>query len=96
MMYPSEVVVGAALVALALPGGDRVLRWQKVDVSAELSEAPLNRPDRALVSSALDALRAVADPQREWMRSWVADDDRSVSGVAAARGPGARPAAREG
>ena len=64
-MYPSEVVAGAALVALALPGGDRVLRWQEVDVSEELSEAALDSPDRALVGSALDALRAVTDPQRD-------------------------------
>jgi hypothetical protein len=81
--YPSEVVAGAALVAITLPGGDQVLRFQKVDMSEELALAMIAASPDGLARLALQALREVTRPDRFWNKSWLDDMDRSEANEAA-------------
>jgi hypothetical protein len=87
----TEVVAGAAVLALALPAGERI---NEVPMSQSLpgggipdlvAGAAVPAPTRDLATMAAEALRAVTDPTRFWSQAWVADDDRAMAqqGVAA-------------
>ena len=81
--FPPEVVAGAALVAITLPGGDQVLGFQKVDMSAELASAVIVAPPEGLARLAVQALRQVTRPDRDWNESWVDEVDRAEANEAA-------------
>jgi len=75
---PAEVLAGAALVALALSGGQRVREIPQMDFDAEIAAAAIPAPDAELIRLALHALReATADGQ--WFAAWITDDDRRAS-----------------
>ncbi len=77
-VFPDEVVAAAALVAVSLPGGERIVISQKEAVANELAGAVLSAPAFDLVRPALNALLSVAGPNGAWHRGWV-DDDRRES-----------------
>ncbi|MFI5490009.1 DUF4259 domain-containing protein [Micromonospora echinaurantiaca] len=82
-LWPKEVVAGAALIALALPGGAAVVD-EEGDYDKDAAEsaeddwagALLSAPSLDLVSVALKALRLVTMPGNQWDASWVLDEDR--------------------
>ena len=82
-LWPKEVVAGAALIALALPGGAAVVDEEgDYDKDAEenadddWATALLSAPSLDLTSLALKALRAVTMPGSQLYASWVLDEDR--------------------
>lgn len=75
---PTEVVAGAALVALALPGGRRVGDIPQMEFDEEVAAAALTAPDAELVRLALDATRAVAADDA-WFAAWITEEDRTAS-----------------
>jgi Domain of unknown function (DUF4259) len=81
----TEVVAGAALLALALPGGERI---HDVPVSQSfpgggipdlVTGAAVPAPTPDVAAMAAEALRAVTDPTRLWSQTWVAADDRAMA-----------------
>jgi Domain of unknown function (DUF4259) len=74
----TEVIAGAALVALALPGGTRVSEIPQMDFDEEVSAAAITEPAEDLIQLALDALRKVA-VNDEWFSRWLSSDDRADS-----------------
>jgi alpha-glucosidase len=75
---PTEVLAGAALVALTLSDGQRVREIPQMDFDEEIAAAAIPAPDAELVRLALHALHeATADGQ--WYAAWITDDDRRAS-----------------
>ncbi|MFG2104417.1 DUF4259 domain-containing protein [Micromonospora echinaurantiaca] len=82
-LWPKEVIAGAALIALALPGGAAVVDEEgDYDKDAEenadddWAAVLLSAPSRDLISLALEALRVVTMPGSQWYASWGPDEDR--------------------
>ncbi|MDG6106330.1 DUF4259 domain-containing protein [Dactylosporangium aurantiacum] len=75
---PTEVIAGAALVALALPGGGRVRDTPQMEFDEEVAAAAVAGPDAGLVRLALDATRAVAADDA-WFAGWLGAEDRAAS-----------------
>jgi len=76
--YADEVVAAAALVAISLPGGDRILNAQPASVADELMGALLSDPAIELARPALAALESVAGSQGSWFRGWI-DAERQTA-----------------
>jgi hypothetical protein len=74
----TEVIAAAALVALALPGGERVGDLPQIDFAEEIAAAAITEPDAGLIRLALDTLRGVA-ADGVWFSSWLSDADRANS-----------------
>ncbi len=74
----TEVIAGAALVALALPGGDRVTELPQMDFDEEIAAAAIPTPDLELIRIALGALEMVAADD-DWFSRWLDDVDRAES-----------------
>jgi len=75
---PCEVLAGAALIALALPGGQQVREIPQMDFAEEIAAAAIPPPDTELVRLALHALRKVTADGRSVL-SWLYDTDREAS-----------------
>ncbi len=75
---PTEVLAGAALIALSLPGGERVRRIPQMDFAEAIAAAAVPPPDTELIQLALHALREVAT-EGHYAASWVSDADREQS-----------------
>ncbi|GAA0522446.1 hypothetical protein Ade02nite_81780 [Paractinoplanes deccanensis] len=84
-VWPKEVIAGAALVALALPGGAAVIGDEGNDYDPdedddeELSSALLRRPSGELAGLALRAMNEIIRPDGEWYSSWIREDERDVA-----------------
>jgi hypothetical protein len=85
----NEVIAGAVVLALALPGGGRIL---DVPMNQSLPgggipdvvlSAAVPAPTRDLATMAAEALRAVTDSARVWSQAWGDDDlAMALKGVA--------------
>ena len=86
-----EVVAGAALVALALPGGEQILEvpmdraFPGGGIPDLVASAGVPAPSHDLIALAAEALRAATAPARPWYLAWIDDGDRvlAMGGVTA-------------
>jgi hypothetical protein len=80
-----EVVAGAVVVALSLPGGERILEVETdqafpgAGIPDLVAGAAVPVPTHDLAAMAAEALRAVTDSARSWSASWVDDGDRDLA-----------------
>jgi hypothetical protein len=80
-----EVVAAATLVALALPGGERILElpaeraFPGGGIADLLADASVSGSARALAPMAAEALRTVTDPARPWSRARIDGGDRELA-----------------
>ncbi|MFC7247363.1 DUF4259 domain-containing protein [Catellatospora aurea] len=75
--WPVDAMVGATLIALALPGGTAVEEYlTEDDAEDDWRPAMLPEPSPELIFSAARALRIVTAPGGWWKSSWFEDEDR--------------------
>jgi hypothetical protein len=80
-----EVVAGATLVALALPGGADILElpadqaFPGGGIADLVAGAAVPTPPNEVAALAAQALRAVTDPGRPWSTAWADDGDRATA-----------------
>ncbi|MEH0935999.1 DUF4259 domain-containing protein [Micromonospora psammae] len=84
-LWPKEVVAGAALVALALPGGAAVVTDEagghdkEEDVEDNWGTAVPSAPSAELLSLAVEALQVVTVPAGQWCAGWRLNEDRAAA-----------------
>jgi uncharacterized protein DUF4259 len=86
-VFPEPLIAAAALVALSLPGGQRIMDLHSRFGSEAIESASLDRPAPDLAANALRVLAIVTAPDGHWSRSWRRPDDRdaALSGIEAVK-----------
>jgi alpha-glucosidase len=75
-VFPESLIAAAALVALSLPGGQRIMDAQNSFITETVAAAALDRPASELAPDALHVLAIVTAPESDWSRKWRRPDDR--------------------
>jgi hypothetical protein len=75
-VFPESLIAAAALVALSLPGGHRIMERQSSFIADSVSAAALNHPASELVRDALQVLAIVTAPDGLWSKGWRLSGDK--------------------
>ncbi|MFI6763497.1 DUF4259 domain-containing protein [Micromonospora sp. NPDC050417] len=75
-VFPESLIAATSLVALSLPGGQRIMDRQSSFIADSVGEALLDRPALHLVPSALRVLAIVTAPDGSWSKEWRRPEDR--------------------
>ncbi|RUL89913.1 MULTISPECIES: DUF4259 domain-containing protein [Micromonospora] len=82
-VFPESLIAAAALVALSLPGGQRIMDRQSSFIADAVSAASLDYPAPELASDALQVLAIVTDPEGLWSKGWrlLEDREEALAGI---------------
>jgi alpha-glucosidase len=86
-ILPEPLIAAAALVALGLPGGQRIRDSQRDVAQKAVTSAMPDRPAPELAADALGVLTIVAAPDGSWNTGWRRPEDRddALSNIEAVR-----------
>jgi hypothetical protein len=86
-VFPESLIAAAAVVALSLPGGPRIMVGQSDYIVDAVAAAALDRAAPELATNALRAIAVVTAPDGFWSNAWrdSGDKDEALAGVAIVR-----------